>query len=552
MTNQTNLSSNESPTAVACDVDTRYYPHLFLIPAAIILTILSFLRRRKSFKKDVWGGRPGLVIPVDFLGIDHDRLATMFVFGAATGSILSLVLAGVIEGSNAWGKAFLIVGIAIEIALIYYPYFACLTSYHRIVGAMMGLPYSVIYFCVVLASAFQKCKNNTASGHWLIFLSTLPILICYVFIIGKFILVLYREIKEYGIFGVQLFSRDVESSSSQMKLVRPWLKNHVKNIFQPRPPPQYSRTEFYLRKIYNPEKDFKFSTETLSVMMICGILLYSFFIKGLYLISMALENLNFSIPWVLDLVRGMFGSLLAAVFLTTIICTLSLVRFMENHKNNMLRMFRGDKSFIPKNISASQFMVGRGLRFHSFQIGYFLWGLIFDLITLFLLCFVLFLLQYRFVWKIIHHFVGESSIMAGVAFFIWMCTLIASVTIFRDYNYSRNVISINNRNLYLVFSYFWFFVGLPLGLFSAIFRILKTMAVGLLMLPRIDHSIMPDGFQRIDPGYNAYICYLHVQAAFRNPVLRVFCQMLIDDHETLGASTVPRRGFIRLHDSVKR
>ena len=39
-----------------------------------------------------------------------------------------------------------------------------------------------------------------------------------------------------------------------------------------------------------------------------------------------------------------------------------------------------------------------------------------------------------------------------------------------------------------------------MGFFSAIFRILKTMAVGLLMLPRIDHSIMPDGFQWIDPG----------------------------------------------------
>ncbi|XP_028396642.1 uncharacterized protein LOC114520547 [Dendronephthya gigantea] len=71
-----------------------------------------------------------------------------------------------------------------------------------------------------------------------------------------------------------------------------------------------------------------------------------------------------------------------------------------------------------------------------------------------------------------------------------------------------------------------------MGVFSAIFRILKTMIVGFLMLPRIDHSIMPDGFQRFDPGYNAYICYLHVQAAFRNPVLRVVCQTLIDDHET--------------------
>ena len=57
-----------------------------------------------------------------------------------------------------------------------------------------------------------------------------------------------------------------------------------------------------------------------------------------------------------------------------------------------------------------------------------------------------------------------------------------------------------SRNIYLVFSYFWFFLGLPMAVFSAIFRILKATIVGALMLPRIDHSLMPDGFQRIDSG----------------------------------------------------
>jgi hypothetical protein len=28
----------------------------------IIITILAFLRKRRSFKKDVWGGRPGIVV----------------------------------------------------------------------------------------------------------------------------------------------------------------------------------------------------------------------------------------------------------------------------------------------------------------------------------------------------------------------------------------------------------------------------------------------------------------------------------------------------------
>ncbi len=39
-----------------------------------------------------------------------------------------------------------------------------------------------------------------------------------------------------------------------------------------------------------------------------------------------------------------------------------------------------------------------------------------------------------------------------------------------------------------------------MGFFSAISRILKAMAVGAIMLPRIDHSVMPDGFQQIDQG----------------------------------------------------
>ena len=41
--------------------------------------------------------------PIDFLGIDNDRLTIMCVFGAATGSILNLVLNnGIAEGRNAW------------------------------------------------------------------------------------------------------------------------------------------------------------------------------------------------------------------------------------------------------------------------------------------------------------------------------------------------------------------------------------------------------------------------------------------------------------------
>ena len=42
--------------------------------------------------------------PIDFLGIDHDRLSAMFVFGAATGSVIRLVFSDLNESGNSWEK----------------------------------------------------------------------------------------------------------------------------------------------------------------------------------------------------------------------------------------------------------------------------------------------------------------------------------------------------------------------------------------------------------------------------------------------------------------
>ena len=95
----------------------------------------------------------------------------MCVFGAANGSILALML-GKRKGSNPWEKgmnayepgkgrgkksscfvlkinfllylAFFGIGTAIEQAFLYYPFFGCLASYHKIVGALMGFIYGLI------------------------------------------------------------------------------------------------------------------------------------------------------------------------------------------------------------------------------------------------------------------------------------------------------------------------------------------------------------------------------------------------------------------------
>ncbi|XP_046854633.1 stimulated by retinoic acid gene 6 protein-like [Xenia sp. Carnegie-2017] len=261
--------------------------------------------------------------------------------------------------------------------------------------------------------------------------------------------------------------------------------------------------------------------------MVCSIILYGATIFEITVVAQSF-NVRYQNSLLEDVIHGIRDSLIASLILTFLFCALSIPRFMENHKNNMLRMFKGDKSFIPKNIKSSQFMIGKSLRYQSFQIGYFLLGYLLQWLMLFLICVFFYCLKFPIFRKLVLNRVKTVSVFFAVGLLTRLTLPLTAVTIFRDPDYNKNVISVNNRNAYLVFSYFWFFIGLPMGILSALSRILKAMIIVLILLPRVDHSVLPDGFQQFDPGYVSYIAYLHVQAAFRNPILRVFCQTIFD------------------------
>ncbi|XP_046854614.1 stimulated by retinoic acid gene 6 protein-like isoform X1 [Xenia sp. Carnegie-2017] len=522
-TTNASILSNESTTSStsdSCLLDDNYR-HWFLIPAVAILTILAFLNRRKSFKTEMFKGRPGVVIPIDFL--DRNRNTIVTLFGAITGSILLLVLKVFTSHDNPWAKAFLTILFCIEIAFLFYPIFGCLASHYRIIGSLLGFSYSLSLFLVGTIKDiefYQKCANN-----YYLFLTVgdIPVILCQLFITGKFLIVLFKERKNFG----QLFYDETKDNSINAKLSLPWFNDYVKNIFYPRQTPDHSKVLSYLRKIYNPHKYFKFSTHTLSVLMVCCIILYGTTIPVIIIVArfFNVSDQNSSLE---DVIHGIRDSLIAALILTSLFCAISLLRFMENHKNNMLRMFKGDKSFITKGIKSSQFMIGKCLRYQSFQIGYFLWGYLLQWLMLFLICGFFYCLKFSIFRKRVLNPVKVASVFFAVGLLTKLTLPLTAVTIFRDPDYNKNIISMNNRNAYLVFSYFWFFIGLPMGILSALSRIFKAMIIGLILLPRVDHSVLPEGFQRLDPGYISYIAYLHVQATFRNPILRVFCQTIFD------------------------
>ncbi|XP_053393682.1 stimulated by retinoic acid gene 6 protein-like [Mercenaria mercenaria] len=121
------------------------YIHWFLIPAVLILTVLSFLEKRKSIKPGFLGGRPALVRPLGFLDEPSNRWGVMFVFGSVTGNIIQITQKTLSDELDwpIWAKIFLVYILCLETSVICYPLFACMTSRHKLVGALTGLLYSI-------------------------------------------------------------------------------------------------------------------------------------------------------------------------------------------------------------------------------------------------------------------------------------------------------------------------------------------------------------------------------------------------------------------------
>lgn len=84
----------------------------------------------------------------------------------------------------------------------------------------------------------------------------------------------------------------------------------------------------------------------------------------------------------------------------------------------------------------------------------------------------------------------------------------------------------DNRRLFFIFTYFMFFYNIFIGIFSCLMRIIKAIILGALFLPRLDHSTLPKKFQRMDPGFDAYCGFMHVESTHTNPVAMVFISIL--------------------------
>jgi hypothetical protein len=243
-------------------------------------------------------------------------------------------------------------------------------------------------------------------------------------------------------------------------------------------------------------------------------------------IESALNSLNVSFESkeaIKDIIKSITGSYFAAVSLSSFITLIHLFHLLACYRKHMKRLYRGDRSFLPAAKPAPVGMVTAALRYSGYQVAYAVWGWV----LLFLLQFLAYVV---IVVAIKFKFISVDVLLLGLlpsitfALLIFVTQfLLAKFLLLHD---RGAYVNINNRRLFHILSFFLFFYNTLIGLFSCLRRIFTGMALGTVLVDRLDRSTLPRGWESFDPGFRSYMGYLLLEHTYSNPYLSTFLFLL--------------------------
>ncbi|XP_076869490.1 stimulated by retinoic acid gene 6 protein-like isoform X14 [Brachyhypopomus gauderio] len=92
---------------------------------------------------------------------------------------------------------------------------------------------------------------------------------------------------------------------------------------------------------------------------------------------------------------------------------------------------------------------------------------------------------------------------------------------------TQKPLALNNRKAFHNFNYFFFFYNVILGLGTCVLRLFINSFVGLLLVSRINRTIMPRGYEIMDIGHCTWINMIMADHYHNNPIMVCFCNLLL-------------------------
>ncbi|XP_031557683.1 stimulated by retinoic acid gene 6 protein-like isoform X2 [Actinia tenebrosa] len=327
-------------------------------------------------------------------------------------------------------------------------------------------------------------------------------------------------------------------------------------------PPNQNGTWYNLLKnwIYVARPDFKFSTQFLSSFVVSCIFVYQVTVVLLMLITVIISLLKPFLKAMLERNTGLDEALvalqlfqdysIASVLLACLFAIMQLGFFLRSHRNDVLKTYRTKRGLLPDEILHPKILVGKSLSFCGHQTAFTAIGLLVNVLSVFFLLLPIFV--FHLLSKIRTADENSSRILNVIVdilplivtpIFTSIAVILLSHFVFKDHSYPDMSITVNNRRLFGIMSYFFFFFNIFVGLWSGLLRVVKGAVIVLVFLPRVDRTIMMRGYRRFDKAYMAYIGFLSVLVAFKHPVMLCFCQLLLEGvrRREAGQTTIASR-----------
>ncbi|KAM3927454.1 stimulated by retinoic acid gene 6 protein-like [Leptodactylus fuscus] len=527
------------------------FVHFSLIPAVVITITLSFLQRRAKHGKTVGklplSKRFGIVVPVNFISSYSNRWA----YGAACGATATTVFLLFFDEYSSyfnfvaptWAKALVYLLSALEVGMDYYPFFACLSTDHRLIGSALGFCYSLCWFCVQLVNIFQ-CQSLAQASIILIF-TPIPSLACCLFLVGRFL-------QLFIVAALSLY-RQMERKEEEEPLLPQHFTNYVRNLLKSAPETT-KQNPSQRWKIYTWDTHFKFPTRMIVTAVLCLICLYNFVLVDLFVSPKAVKRLD---KWILGAINLSFTNQTKAALLllkdcwffstfpSAITSVIYVLHVLSSYRREIKKLYKGT-SDIPST-GRPAVVLAASIRYTGNQIAYLLWGYFLLHIMFFLISLII---TFWFVVPIkegkgivILQVFGYTVLGVVIMIAVIIAQILAVQFLFLQEKISPNnkdkPLAINNRRGFQNFSYFFMFYSAILGLGACLVRVLFNVLLGSWLLAKIDRPLFPRGYEGADMGYITWTGMLQVDLFHTHPILLTFCHMLTQDAKSRKHHTGP-------------
>ncbi|XP_072526297.1 stimulated by retinoic acid gene 6 protein-like [Salminus brasiliensis] len=534
----------ESPTnapgeSQGCDFNRELFLHSFILPSLCIVLLLSFLERRRrvySFEErfPYLRGRFGIVVPLDFTGTLRNRWSYAFAIGAAAPHMCALFSGDIIPFTlPKWIITLVYLVAAFEVGVAFLPFFACLSTMHREVGGALGLIYTLTWLILAVwkIRCLPLCDDTLETKFCYEWLLQWPHLLCLLFLLGRFGFMLVK--------GVRNRLRKNDQQVEDNEVVESHQYRYVQALLR-RPPDRPLEKTWFRRKVYDWDPYFKFPNRMIATAVVSLIGLYGVIFAEQVLTALVINKAYDFLRLYniktddLDYFKHTWHTTAA---LATLASVFNVGHVLMCYRKHMKRLWAGRKNFLPEkyHVPDPAVSVAAFLKYPGWQIAYTLWGYMivhfgFHVFGTMFVYLVVVPIRSNgfFTWLL------DVVIFLG-NFFIVVVLLMLQILLVRIFflqdklspEDKQKPLALNNRKAFHNFNYFFFFYNVILGLGSCILRLCASAFVGLLLVSRINRTIMPKGFELLDKGYRTWIGMIMADHYHSNPVMVCFCHLLL-------------------------